>query len=387
MQRLVVLLTNFDLARRGGTQLYLRDVALGLLARGHTPIAYAPRLGEVARELVAAGVLVTDDLSAVATPPDVIHAHHNHELFTALLQCPHAPALRICHGWLDERPQPSPRVLRYVAVDDTTRDRCLYEWGVPADRLEVLLNFVDLERFRPRGPLPSRPARALVFSHNAREHLWAIRAACEPHGIAVESMGDSAGTASAAPGERLGDYDLVFAKGRAALEAMASGTAVVLCDRAGAGPLVTSTDLPRLRRLNFGIRTLSRALSADAIAAEIARYDPDDAAAVTRTVRATAGADAAIDALVAGYREVLTEHRASVRDVEGDLPAAAAYLHALSPRVRWAGTPTATRQLLLRSMYLKMANLPGLRTALHTRWGRRAVLAARDWRRRLRVAD
>ena len=37
-----------------------------------------------------------------------------------------------------------------------------------------------------------------------------------------------------------GDYDLVFAKARCALEAMAVGAAVVLCDTHGLGPMVTS---------------------------------------------------------------------------------------------------------------------------------------------------
>ena len=43
----------------------------------------------------------------------------------------------------------------------------------------------------------------------------------------------------------LGDYDLVFAKARAAMEAMATGCAVILCDRVGAGPLVCRANLPR----------------------------------------------------------------------------------------------------------------------------------------------
>ena len=40
----------------------------------------------------------------------------------------------------------------------------------------------------------------------------------------------------ARPEEALGSYDIVFAKARAAAEAVATGTAVVLCDVAGAGP-------------------------------------------------------------------------------------------------------------------------------------------------------
>ena len=44
-------------------------------------------------------------------------------------------------------------------------------------------------------------------------------------------------------------YEIVFAKGKAAMEAMAVGTAVILCDFSGVGPMVSSTrfDVPRGR--------------------------------------------------------------------------------------------------------------------------------------------
>lgn len=56
----------------------------------------------------------------------------------------------------------------------------------------------------------------------------------------------------------LGGYDLVFAKARCALEAMAVGCAVVLCDVGGLGPLVTRAQVQHLRRWNFGRRTRLR---------------------------------------------------------------------------------------------------------------------------------
>jgi hypothetical protein len=57
-----VLITNNTLAARAGSELYVRDLALALLARGHQPIAYSRRLGEVAAEIRRATVPVVDDL-------------------------------------------------------------------------------------------------------------------------------------------------------------------------------------------------------------------------------------------------------------------------------------------------------------------------------------
>src|SRR5436853_4955604 len=83
-----VLLTNRVLAHRTGTELYVRDVALGLLRRGHLPVVYSPRLGEVAADLRAQTVPVVDDPAKVSEAPDIIHGHHGLETLTALLAVP-----------------------------------------------------------------------------------------------------------------------------------------------------------------------------------------------------------------------------------------------------------------------------------------------------------
>jgi hypothetical protein len=361
MHPLAILLTNLELDIRGGTQLYLRDVALGLQQRGHRPIVYSPRLGGVAGELAAATIPVTDDLRSIAAPPDIIHGHHNHELFTALLHFPGVPAIRICHGWLDERPQPFPRVRRYIAVDDTTRDRCVYEWGIPEDRLDVLLNFVDLGRFPQRARLPPKPVRALVFSNGARDHLWAVKRACEDRGISVDAVGHSLGNATAAPESLLGQYDLAFAKGRSALEALATGCAVVLCDAVGVGPMVSTGEFDRLRRLNFGIRTLRQPIATDVIDREVAKYDAEDAAAVSHRVRTLAGREAALDSLIACYQQVIDEHRRSPSDPDAELRAAGSYFQVLAARVSVTDTPARAVYVLLRSLYFGASRIPVVR--------------------------
>lgn len=339
MGGLRILITNNTLATRAGSELYVRDLALGLLERGHTPIAYSTTLGEVARELRAATIPVIDDLAALALPPDLIHGHHHLETMTALLRFPGVPAVSFCHGWVpwEEAPPRFPRILRYVAIDHTCRDRLLFEHGIPEERVRVLPNFVDLARFKPRSPLPPRPARALVFNHYASEHthLAAVREACAQAGVAVDVLGLSAGNACARPEELLGQYDLVFASGRSAIEALAVGAAVVLCHVVGVGPMVTTAEFDRLRLLNFGLRTLRDPVNPDVFAREIARYDPQDAAEVTRRIRATAGRDETVDGIIALYEEVLAEHRSGGQpDVWAEGRAAAAYLRWISPRAK-----------------------------------------------------
>ena len=340
MSGLRILITNAALDVRAGTELYVRDLATALLACGHTPIVYSPVLGAVAREIRAATIPVVDDLAAVGTPPDVIHGHHHLETLTALLWFPGVPAVSVCHGWLPwpESPPRFPRVRRHVAVDQACHDRLVLGHGIPEERVRVLLNFVDLDRFAPRGPLPARPARALVFSNAASDqtHLPAVRAACDAAGLALDVAGRASGRVADAPESLLGAYDVVFAKARAALEAMAVGTAVVLCDEVGAGPLVTSAELDRLRALNFGIRTLREPATPEHFAAELARYDAADAARVSARIRREAGRDAVVDELVTLYREVIAEQQARGDETPREARAAAESLRVVGGLFRTA---------------------------------------------------
>ena len=52
-----ILLTNNTLASRAGSELYLRDLAIELIKRGHFPIAYSPLLGDVAASIDAVNTI------------------------------------------------------------------------------------------------------------------------------------------------------------------------------------------------------------------------------------------------------------------------------------------------------------------------------------------
>lgn len=333
-----VLITNLQLRERTGTELYVRDLALGLQSLDHVPIVYSPLLGELGEELRRGGIAVTDDLRTVAEPPDLIHGHHAVETMTALLHFPGVPAVWVCHdatAWHDTAPL-SPRILQYVAVDEAVRDRLRFRHGIPDGRIRIIGNAVDLQRFRPRPPLPERPNRALIFSNyaSAETHVTAVQEACRQAGLSLDIVGAGSTGAATAPEDLLGQYDLVFAKARCALEAMAVGAAVVLCDAGGLGPMVTAAEVRHLRRLNFGRRTLRDPLEPNLVLQEIRRYHAGDAAAVSQVIRATAGLDITLAALVELYEEVLAEARERTWDPAEEGRAAAAQLRWLSGLLR-----------------------------------------------------
>ncbi len=355
-----VLITNTTLTGRTGTDIYVRDLALGLLRRGHNPVVYSPRLGEMARQMRALTVPVIDDLRMVTAAPDIIHGQHNLETAAAVLHFSGVPAVFFCHGWTFwvDAPPVLPRVKRYVAVDETCLDRLVCESGVPQTRTRIISNAVDLDLFRPRRPLPPAPRRALVFSNYATEftHTHAVRTACERSNIALDVIGSAVGNSIDRPELELGKYDLVFAKGKSALESLAVGASVILCDASGGGPLVTSAELDRLRRLNFGIRALQSPLTAEHVAAQIARYDPADAAQVSEHIRARAGLEAMLDQILSLYEEVIDEHAREIpSDPAEELRATAAYLHWLGKAVQ-SSQQHFMSELANRSLTLRLRN-------------------------------
>lgn len=306
-----VLLTNNTLALRAGTELYVRDVSIELMRRGHQPVVYSTHLGEIAAEIRAATVPVISKLETVGEPPDVIHAQHNYEAIAALTQFPGTPAVSFCHGWFpwEESPLLFPQVRRYVAVSKVCRERLIAEGGISPERVELIPNFVDRRLFPPRDSLPGSPRRALSFSNTIGEHadLPVLRKACAVCGVQLDAIGHAVGRIEAQPGGLLAQYDIVFARGRAAIEAMAVGAAVILCDAGRLGPMVTTRNFAELRELNFALRSLSDPVTEGRLTERIRQYDGGDAERVSEIARRECSVERAVDRIVHVYQRAIEE--------------------------------------------------------------------------------
>ena len=137
---------------------------------------------------------------------------------------------------------------------------------------------------------------------------------------------------------------------------MAVGSAVVLCDYAGVGPMVTSVEFEGLRRSNFGFETLREPLAPGPILREIARYDTVDAERVRDLTRATACVERTVEKLVTTYREVIAENGAS--PPARHRPDEWSRRESLRLRLYWAYTSIPRR---LRE---RINGLPGLRRVI-----------------------
>src|SRR5215210_6770834 len=123
MSPLRILITNKSFKVRGGVELYVRDLAEGLLKRGHSPVIYTHEPGEVSDEIRALSVPVVDDLEKINATPDIIHGQDHLQTMIAVQHFSNTPAVFFCHGWLAwEAIAPQfPRIRRYVAVDRVCR--------------------------------------------------------------------------------------------------------------------------------------------------------------------------------------------------------------------------------------------------------------------------
>ncbi len=287
-----ILITNIMLAMRSGTELFVEHLADWLRQQGHTPVLYAPLIGPLGEEMRRRGHRVHDRIEQLQEPPDVIHGQHCGPTMTALAAFPAVPALFVSHSIASEfdRPPVHPNILRYFAVSFLVRER----WAsgeVPIDRISVLRNPVDLDRFPRRAALPDRPRRAVLVA-KVPGHVEAVRQACAAHGLDVAEVGGAVGRVVPDLSGLFRDADLVFASGRSALEAAASGCAVVLVDGEGMHGLIRAADIERVADLNCGVGALVHPPAAEALSDAIAGYDAADAAAVTDSLRSTHSLDA-----------------------------------------------------------------------------------------------
>ncbi|MGL5167369.1 MAG: glycosyltransferase [Afipia sp.] len=305
-----ILITNIRLASRTGTEIVVRDFALRLSERQHEVTVYAPMIGPFAEELTGHGITVVDNLLDIPQTPDIIHGHHLPCTAEAILAFPQTPVIWICHSsttWFDA-PPPFVQVRRVFAVDETCRTRLIKSDSIPADAVGILPNAVDLRRFPARSTsLPTRPVRALsLVKHGGPEIL--IAEACHHAGMEFEALGHGVDREIDDIEQRCAQADIVFATARTALEAMASGAAVILIDGRGFGGLVTTANYELGRRLNFGLGMLKEQPTLEALSSAIRAYDARDSAAVSQRVRQDADLDRTILQLENIYASVIQEN-------------------------------------------------------------------------------
>ncbi|MBK6312059.1 MAG: glycosyltransferase [Candidatus Microthrix sp.] len=179
---------------RNGAETYVQDLAMELLAQAHRPMVYTAEVGATGRELIDLTIPVTDDLDTLGVRPDVIHGQHFMTAMTALAYFRDVPMVGVSHGWRPwtETPIRHPNVVRYVAVDEAVRDRLSLQHGIEDDRISIVHNSVDLERFQRTAAPGESLRRMLLFSNyvlKGSPYFLAAHQAAEELGVELDVVG------------------------------------------------------------------------------------------------------------------------------------------------------------------------------------------------------
>ncbi len=313
-----ILLTNKQLVGETGTETVVRDLVVGLRRSGHTVVTYAPQVGRSAALIRATGSPVVTSVLEIAEAPDIIHGHHTAPTMAALARFPNVPAVFVCHDFSADHDDPPdhPRIRRYLYVRESLRGRLCDERGIDPAQTALWMNTVDLHRVGPSTPVPRVLRTAAIFAHpGTSTHIETLAQICQRNGIAFK--GEALSQPTPSPLEAIRGTDLVFASGIMAIEALAAGHAVVNADRFGVGGLVTYDRLEHFGKWNFAIGGLSLHPSLSGLDAELAGYDPIDAARVCDKIRSDWCIEKGVERLEMIYRDVLREApRQSPADLE-----------------------------------------------------------------------
>ena len=112
------------------------------------------------------------------------------------------------------------------------------------------------------------------------------------------------------------------------------GTAVVLSDKDGAGPMVDSESFDTLRQRNFGCTTLGLMPTEEVLSEQIAHYNADDALRVCGKTRSEASLGSTLPSIVAMYRAAISQFNEFRPAPDEESYAMAAYIRRMSDIIK-----------------------------------------------------
>jgi glycosyltransferase involved in cell wall biosynthesis len=292
-----------------GVPTYVLTLSNELRKRGHRVAVFCPANG--GGRPLESQMEVYDTLEDLPAP-DVMIAHHTP--LAAMLQrrFPCVPLIFSSHGvppGSGTEPPVGVRVDRYLAINEQVED-WLFSRGVPEREIDLVRDFVDLERFTPTSPLRAdKPCVLFLSNHRKWNNYFYALDACSLLGLPFTAVGVPYGR-SAEVENAINNADIVLSWGRGVLEAMACGRAVVSYDmlrfEEGEPSVVTGDGYLDVggyftsRQHNFGPMGCAKTFtSAEDVARELRRYVPGDGAVNRLLAQDHHGCAAGVDKVLA----------------------------------------------------------------------------------------
>ena len=309
-----ILITNLILTGNTGTEMYVIELAIELKKRGHSVEVYTLSIGKSADLLRDHDINIVNKLKSLKKKPDIIHAHHNIVTALAASYFRNTPIVFFVHDRKAtyDYPFTHRNIIKYLAVDYNCRERYFLNTNfINQNDVEVIFNWYNPARFRLKENINDVPKKALIFSNYMRKDnvFDSINSACSQLNIKLDIVGQNSGTLNVFPEKILADYDIVFAKAKAGIEALSTGASLIVCDFMGLAGMVLTENVERFRNYNFGMKLMTRSVTTDLIVDELKKYDSKDVLFVSTYVRQNSNFTSIVTQLEELYLNSINEYK------------------------------------------------------------------------------
>src|SRR5208337_2948770 len=280
-------------------------LAKSLRSQSHKVTVYSRHVGGVlTKQLRALDIPVYDNLLKLRHNRfDILHVSHNNIAYGTRYIFPHVPMVYLSHGvlpFLEQPPIFELNISKFLAISEEVRGNLLAK-GIPRRKIVIFRNIVDMDRFAPIKPLNQIPKRALIFSRKFDTHTrQVIIQSCLSEGIQIHEIGDNVFDVE----NYMNNADIVFTRGRGAIEAMSCGRVVVV---PGDG-LITHESVEDIQKCNFSGRRFRRPITRRVVKKFVRQYDPALGETNREIVRKRFSADRQVHSIVQQYKELISKY-------------------------------------------------------------------------------
>lgn len=256
---------TLDLA---GVPTFTLTMVRELEKNGHHVTVYSPFGGKLEGKMNVIGNL--DELPT----PDVIVAQHTPCAEALRDIFPQTPFAFYSHGLLPEVEQPpeAPVDLFFAINEEVCQN--LTAKGVAVEKIRLIRDFVDTQKFTLKKPINKRLQKVLFISNYKKwRNFKTVEAACRILGVSLKCCGAPYGRCEKIE-DTINEADLVISWGRGVLEAMACGRAAVSFDKSEGDGYIDEKTYFAARKDNFSGRIFKYSFTPESLAVEIQKYNP-----------------------------------------------------------------------------------------------------------------
>jgi len=313
-----ILITNNQLLNYQGSEIFTYELSKNLKGRGHDVYVFSLTPGKVSDSISKLGIIVSSDLEEFKKINfDIIHAQHN-TTATLVRKIFHiTPMVFMSHGILPELEQPPSAELgisKYFAVSEEVSLHLQNNYSISVNKVEIIRNFVDLERFYPKNTVKNKPEKLLVLSnHYNPEVKGIIDSSCKDLGIEVMHVGLPEN-----PVKNVEDYinqaDIVVTLGRGVLEAVACERNVIIFDEHGGDGFLDENNFFEIRKNNFSGRRFRKKYKIDEFKKEIEKYNPNTGRKLKSILLKENTSDKIVDKLEKEYMKIIANNTSVISE-------------------------------------------------------------------------